>query len=94
MTRAEFFGKIFNMLRPEDGLTLIDYPIACHYAKKCTEPSCDQCKADMSYWTSEFMEEDTDIITPEKYKELYDKYIGSKIKEDILKCENTQIIQE
>ena len=73
MTRGEFFGIIFNMKQ-------IEKPGVCHYPK-CKEPSCHQCKSDMSYWMSEFTEEDTDIITPEKYKELYDKYIGSKLKE-------------
>lgn len=77
MTRAEFFGIIFNM-EPADALIQIEEPRICHYPK-CTESSCDQCKSDMSYWMSEFTKEDTDIITPEKYKEVYDKYIGSKI---------------
>lgn len=83
MTRAEFFGKIFNM-KPEDALIQMDMPVKCHYPK-CTEPSCEQCKADMSYWMSEFTEEDVDIITPEKYKELYDKHIGSKIDIELAK---------
>ena len=80
MTRAEFFGIVFNM-EPADALIQIEEPRICHYPK-CTETSCDQCKSDMSYWMSEFTKEDTDIITPEKYKEVYDKYIGSKIKEE------------
>lgn len=55
--------------------------ILCHYPK-CTKRNYHQCISDMSYWMSELTEEDNDIITPEKYKELYDKYIGSKIKEE------------
>ena len=81
MTRAEFFGIIFNM-KPADTLIQVwDPMMVCQYPK-CTETSCYLCKADVSYWNNEFTEEDTDIITPEKYKELYEKYIGSKIKED------------
>lgn len=74
MTRAEFFGKIFNM-KPEDALIQIDDPNKiCRYSK-CTEKSCYQCKANESYWNSEFTKYDTDIMTPEMYKELYDKHI-------------------
>lgn len=80
MKRAEFFGIIFNM-KPEDALIQIGRPRMCDYPR-CTEKSCHLCKADASYWNGEFNEKDTDIITPEKYKELYDKHIRSKIKED------------